>query len=113
MNPNLKPLITFTIVSVVLIIAALPLIFKNIPPNIAYGFRLQKTLSNPEIWYRANQFGGISVLISCLITLSAYGALYQYRETLAFPEMNRLALGLFLVPLIAAMLLTLARIQKM
>ena len=41
-----------------LIILAVPLIQRRVPPNIWYGFRLPQTLNDPEIWYAVNEYGG-------------------------------------------------------
>jgi len=35
-----------------------------IPPNRYYGYRTQKTLESPEIWYRANSVCGWVMVIT-------------------------------------------------
>lgn len=42
--------------SVLLAIISLPLIARKIKPNPFYGFRIQQTLDDPEIWYKTNQY---------------------------------------------------------
>jgi hypothetical protein len=37
---------------------SVPLIMGKIPPNGLYGFRVKKTMENPEIWYRVNAYSG-------------------------------------------------------
>jgi uncharacterized membrane protein len=44
------------IVGLIIIGVSIPLIFAKIRPNPWYGFRTPKTLSNPEIWYKANRY---------------------------------------------------------
>ena len=39
------------------------------PPNDWYGFRTEKTLSNPNIWYKANYFSGWCFVIASLIAV--------------------------------------------
>ncbi|MBC8379851.1 MAG: SdpI family protein [Planctomycetes bacterium] len=39
---------------VLFILLSIPMLFNKIPPNAWYGFRTEKTLSNKEIWYKAN-----------------------------------------------------------
>ena len=34
----------------------LPLIARKIKPNPFYGFRVQQTLEDPEVWYEINQY---------------------------------------------------------
>jgi len=35
---------------------SIPLLYEKIGPNSCYGFRTRKTLSNKEIWYKANKY---------------------------------------------------------
>ena len=42
---------------------SIPLILEKIPPNRWYGFRTRKTLSNKEIWYKANKYMGRDFVI--------------------------------------------------
>jgi len=37
-------------------IIALPLIAHKIKPNPFYGFRIRKTLEDPELWYAVNEY---------------------------------------------------------
>jgi uncharacterized membrane protein len=37
---------------------ALPLIYRKIPPNRLYGFRVRCTLEDKDVWYAANAFAG-------------------------------------------------------
>lgn len=59
----------------VLILASLPLIFRWIPPNRWYGFRLPGARLNPVVWYHINEMGGkffavamgVCILVNLLI----------------------------------------------
>ncbi len=51
-----------------------PLIRRRVGPNYFYGFRTPKTLSNPDIWYPANEFcgrrmfaAGVLILVCALL----------------------------------------------
>ena len=47
-----------------------PMILRRIKPNRLYGFRTRKTLSNPNIWYAANEYSGRKLFCAgVLITL--------------------------------------------
>jgi len=46
---------------------SIPLINGKIPPNYFYGLRVKKTLSNKEIWYKANSHLGKDLLKAGLI----------------------------------------------
>ncbi|MGO9056470.1 MAG: SdpI family protein [Candidatus Binataceae bacterium] len=57
------------IAGVVLIAVSIPLILKKIGPNPIYGFRTSKTLSRPEVWYKANSVAGKDLLIAGLVVI--------------------------------------------
>ena len=51
---------------------AIPMILRRIKPNVWYGFRTRKTLSNEKIWYDVNAHAGKRLLVAgVLITLAA------------------------------------------
>jgi uncharacterized membrane protein len=49
---------------VLFIAIGVSLIRRRIAPNSLYGFRVRRTLEDPEVWYDANEFTG-----RCLIWL--------------------------------------------
>jgi len=55
-------------VCALLFIVAVPLVFRLVPPNRIYGFRTFKTLSHPDLWYRANVFAGYALLLAAAVT---------------------------------------------
>jgi uncharacterized membrane protein len=60
------------IIGIVLMVIALPMIANKIPPNPFYGFRVRKTLENPEIWYKVNEYSGWRFFIAgAVITLAS------------------------------------------
>ena len=62
-----------------LLLAALsiPMIKGKIPPNGLYGFRVKKTMENPEIWYPVNAYSGKWLLAASLVqALAAVVAYY-------------------------------------
>ena len=51
---------------------ALPLIQKRVKPNLWYGFRVPKTLRDERIWYKANAYSGVTMFLAGIaITLGA------------------------------------------
>lgn len=53
---------------------SIPMILGKIPPNGLYGFRVKKTMENPEIWYKANTYSGKLLLgVGLVISLAAVG----------------------------------------
>lgn len=60
--------------SILLMLLALPLIARKIKPNPFYGFRIQQTLENPEIWYETNQyFARRQLMVGLLQGLASFG----------------------------------------
>jgi hypothetical protein len=45
---------------------SIPLMLEKVLPNGLYGFRVPKTLSNPEIWCAANMVAGRDLALSSL-----------------------------------------------
>ena len=43
---------------VLLSLVAVPLMLRRVAPNPLYGFRVEKTLNNPKIWYAVNAYSG-------------------------------------------------------
>jgi hypothetical protein len=55
--------------SPLLAVLAVPRILGKIPPNGWYGFRVKKTMENPEIWYPVNVYSGKWLLAIGLIDI--------------------------------------------
>jgi hypothetical protein len=53
-----------------------PLALGHVPPNGTYGFRTARTLSSPEIWYRANRIQGIDLSAAGVVIAALTVALY-------------------------------------
>src|SRR5579884_1479506 len=46
---------------------SMPLIRRQVKPNLWYGFRTRKTLSDERIWYAANEFSGRLLFVAGLL----------------------------------------------
>ena len=57
-------LVTFVATGLLFIGLAIPMIWQKIPPNPIYGFRVAKTMNNPDVWYPANEYMGWGILWS-------------------------------------------------
>ena len=57
----------FVLIGALMIALAIPLIQGKVKPNSWYGFRITRTLSDPDIWYAVNAYAGKGLL--------AYGAI--------------------------------------
>lgn len=69
-----KTLIFFETVGLLLLLVAIPLLLKKVPPNRWYGFRVSATLKDPALWYQANVYiakyiSGIGVILMAVAFL--------------------------------------------
>ncbi|MGO8750214.1 MAG: SdpI family protein [Thermoguttaceae bacterium] len=88
-------LILFIATGLTMIGLALPLVYRKIPPNHLYGFRVKRTLKNREVWFAANAFAGQRLAWVGLATVVAavvfYGLLIEniaaYATAVASVEM--------------------------
>lgn len=70
MESQARIIIMFLFCGLLFIGISIPLILGKIPRNHWYGFRTRKTLSNNEIWYKANKYMGKDIVIlGCLMVL--------------------------------------------
>jgi uncharacterized membrane protein len=60
----------FIVSGLILCIISIPMILKKIKPNGLYGFRVKKTLENPDIWYAANCYSGKWLLVTGLVIVA-------------------------------------------
>ena len=54
---------------------SVPLVLRKVPPNVIYGVRTRKTLSDPRIWFEANYRGGIAFIIAGIAALLGWACL--------------------------------------
>ena len=78
------------------VLISVPLLYNAIGPNWAYGFRTPKTLSNPEVWYKANNYMAKELIAAGTVTifLSAVVLVIHLTVTMFTPEQ---AVGLCLM----------------
>ena len=60
---------------ILLILSALPMLYKCVKPNHWYGFRTPKTLSDERIWYPANSYAAKWMILTGMITIVVAGVL--------------------------------------
>lgn len=61
----------FVVTNLLLIGLAIPMAMGKVKPNWLYGFRVPKTVNNPDIWYPANAYAGKALAIAGGVTLAA------------------------------------------
>lgn len=59
---------------------SIPLIMGKIGPNPWYGFRVERTLSDPEVWYAVNAYSAKWLLAVGIVNIVSAVALYFVPE---------------------------------
>ena len=81
----------------VLAAATLPLLFRAVPPNRFFGFRLPGTDASAEIWYDINSLGAKMFVLSMVIC-GAINLLFLRRELeKALPYLGWINAGLIVL----------------
>jgi hypothetical protein len=95
----------YIIFGVFLAVVAIPLILGKIPPNGLYGFRVKKTMENPELWYPVNRRTGKWLLVvSAFIIVAAAGL--SLVPDISLDAYSLSVLGVFMLVFSAAIIAT-------
>jgi hypothetical protein len=70
-------LVLYLVTGLLLVGLSLPLIYRKVPPNYWYGFRVRATLENEEIWYPVNEYAAKRLLWVGIATVVAAAALFS------------------------------------
>jgi uncharacterized membrane protein len=66
--PETALLLIYFAVGAVLALVGLPLYFSKVPPNRFYGFRTERTLNDPTVWYAVNRVAGGWLVVTGAVT---------------------------------------------
>lgn len=66
----------FLVSGAILIGISIPLIQGRVGPNPSYGFRVRRTLEDPEVWYPVNSYSGWRLLLIGVSEIVVATALY-------------------------------------
>ena len=104
----------YVLLCIILIMFVAPLAFNKVGPNNNYGFRISKTLSSEEIWYKANQFSGWATIISSCISLVCilFMKLF-FSKTTSWYNNGLVYLMVFLIPQAISFLVSFLYILKL
>jgi uncharacterized membrane protein len=98
MGDILSIALEFGLIGIVFIALGIPLKRGKVPPNVWYGFRTRKTLSNPEIWYAVNRVTGQDMIVAGTTLAASAVVVLILRNWLAYETA--------LIILLAVMILT-------
>ena len=90
---------------VVLSLIATPLYLQKVPPNGLYGFRLPKTMHNPELWYPVNRYSAGWLMLCGLLTSIGAVVLF-FSPGLSLDTYALSCLGVFVVTIGAGIVFT-------
>jgi hypothetical protein len=65
--------------AVLMILIAVPLALRKIPPNVVYGYRTRATLANDEIWYAANAHFGRGLIVASVCGAALAYLLHRFQ----------------------------------
>lgn len=66
MEYGFNSLLLFPLTGIIFVLLGIPLKRDKIPPNMWYGFRTPKTLSNEKTWYEVNRIAGQDMITAGL-----------------------------------------------
>ncbi len=69
-------LIFYLAAGTLLVALSLPLLLGKVGPNVFYGFRVSRTLTDSRLWYAANRFAAKRLIAAAVSIMAAAVALY-------------------------------------
>jgi uncharacterized membrane protein len=91
----------------IIAVASIPLMLNVVPPNSIYGFRTQQTLTNRELWFRANRFAGCAFFIAVGTSAAIFVAQPEYASGRSLA-----GLAVLVVPLVTALVASFAYVRR-
>ncbi len=95
-NPIFIPIL-FILIGIMFIIIGLPLFLEKVKPNWFYGFRLPKTLSNKETWYKSNKYVGRDFIAAGFIIVFTTFLLLFFRDNFSLLDLTLFEIFLLLI----------------
>ncbi|MGZ5618911.1 MAG: SdpI family protein [Usitatibacter sp.] len=102
----MNSILTFLVPCGLIALASIPLMLNAVPPNSVYGFRTRQTLTNRELWFRANRFAGCALFIASGISAAIFVAHPEYVS-----GRSHVGLVVFIAPLAAALVASFAYLR--
>ena len=106
-------ILTFISAGIIEIILGIPLFFEKIKRNWLYGFRLPKTLSSDEIWYKSNKYVGRDSIVAGIIVILGSVFLLVFKTGFSVNEILLICLILLIVPVIIIIIRAINYLRKL
>ena len=90
-----------------LMVLAMPLVLRWIPPNRFYGMRTRITLTRPDVWYPANAFAGRAIVIAAILSAVAF-----WLSPAGWLSSTWISNAILIGPLAAAIVLSYLRLRR-
>ncbi len=95
-------MLMYSALGILLVALSIPLILNKIKPNLWYGFRVPKTINNPDIWYKTNHYAGVRLCAAGVISTLGAVAAYVLMPDAGLEVYSFVVLGISLAALIVA-----------
>ena len=95
----MTPHILLLLSAILLILFAVPLWMRMVPPNRFYGIRTRATLGDEQRWYTVNASAGLDLFISGLLLLAGI-LIIEHVGAAWSPDLRNLAAAALLVALL-------------
>lgn len=82
-----------------LIALGIPLLNERVPPNVVYGFRTKKTLSDEKIWYAVNRAAGKDMIAAGSVVIMSSLLVLLFGEWVDFVRAVAVLTGVVLIML--------------
>ncbi len=103
----------FIAVGLLFIGISIPLILEKIGINGLYGFRTEKTMSSPTIWYAANKIMGRDLFVAGFLILGTAIAVYVAPVELSKNQVGVINLAVLIVSMAVAVMHSSAAVKKL
>jgi hypothetical protein len=92
---------------------SIPLIQKRVGRNRFYGFRLPKSMSNDERWYKSNWFAGWSIVCSSILSAILLTAILLFQNEMKLTDIRLCSVGALVIPLVLSLVASGIYLQKL
>lgn len=102
MEPKIGLTLSFFLFGLLIMGISIPLILQKIPPNLFYGWKTRKSLSNKQIWYKVNKYSGKDLFIVGLVVCAVAFVLLVFRTKLSEAVIVWIGLASIIIPIAVA-----------